>query len=274
MTKISGYSSPFDVSDSTSSSNNSGEGSKDAAKQAQEPTPEGEPSNTDKQPTPLQRTPFFFIPTDDPRCAPFSTSSIPGESATAYRIRDQISRSEHMLGRQLTQEERDSIAELQRELRTPTVLSDDSTTPATSPKREIVLGLVPTLAQLGEKCAFHDKRLDAFVRQLDQHRAMITVLEDRLDKVKKGTEVKRQRFRGSGLLGVVFTLICLVGLVWSIMGAMLHSKRYTDGYGPYLNKGYNGLQSVVVFQSWIQFLWFTVVVVVLGFFAVSGALRR
>lgn len=75
-------------------------------------------------------------------------------------------------------------------------------------------------------------------------------------------------------LTLLSIMLSLTVLVWVVTESMLHSKRLTDGYGPYLNAGYNGLQSVVIFRSWGQFLMFNVVVVFLGAYAIAGALRR
>lgn len=69
------------------------------------------------------------------------------------------------------------------------------------------------------------------------------------------------------------TVAALVGLVWTVTEAMLHSKRLTDGYGPYLSGGYNGLQSVVIFGSWTEFLLFNFAVVYLGVQSISASLR-
>ncbi|KAL2178248.1 uncharacterized protein P884DRAFT_323279 [Thermothelomyces heterothallicus CBS 202.75] len=78
--------------------------------------------------------------------------------------------------------------------------------------------------------------------------------------------------------GLSFTptlvVVAMVALVWLVTEAMLHSKRLSDGYGPFINGGYNGLASVVVFGTWTQFILFIIVSTYLGVVSVLGTLRR
>ena len=76
----------------------------------------------------------------------------------------------------------------------------------------------------------------------------------------------------ASLFNATAVCIALVAMVWLVLEAMLHSKRLSDGFGPFINGGYNGLASVVVFGTWKQFLWFVAVVVYVGLFAVRSAL--
>jgi hypothetical protein len=78
-----------------------------------------------------------------------------------------------------------------------------------------------------------------------------------------------RRFALSGMVPVA-----LVALVWVVTEAMLHSKRLSDGYGPYINGGYNGLGSVLIFGSWTEFSTFVAAVLYLGESAFGRALGR
>ncbi|KAK3906730.1 hypothetical protein C8A05DRAFT_29384 [Staphylotrichum tortipilum] len=66
----------------------------------------------------------------------------------------------------------------------------------------------------------------------------------------------------------------VVVLVWLVTEAMLHSKRLSEGYGPFVNGGFNGLGSVVIFGTWGKFLVFDAVMVFLGVSLVLAALGK
>ncbi|KAL2022013.1 hypothetical protein VTK56DRAFT_6253 [Thermocarpiscus australiensis] len=75
--------------------------------------------------------------------------------------------------------------------------------------------------------------------------------------------VIRER-RGLGCLRVFAALAAFVALTWTVMEAVVHSRRLTHGYGPYINGGYNGLQSVATFGSWTAFCVFSFAISLLG----------
>ncbi|KAK4133799.1 hypothetical protein BT67DRAFT_478413 [Trichocladium antarcticum] len=283
------YRSPFSVSDCSS---NGSKPRDNAAASHQTPDPVPEAAST-PDPAPAAQQSFFFIPTDDPRIAPHSTTPIPGESPTSYRIRDQITRSEHLLGRRLTAAERDGIETLQRELATPLELSaTDPTTPG-SPEADLPPDMShytpgQRIEQLEAAVGFLEGRLVALMSEMDHHRSAFLVLESRVDGAGARAGGARSGWFGGGQKqpqqqqqlwsrgrdwSVGWIVLCLISLVWIVMEGVLHSRRFSDGYGPYLNKGYNGLQSVVVFHSWPQFLWLAVAVMFLGYHSVSGVLR-
>ncbi|KAL2162391.1 hypothetical protein VTH06DRAFT_7304 [Thermothelomyces fergusii] len=75
-------------------------------------------------------------------------------------------------------------------------------------------------------------------------------------------------------LNTTLIVVAMAVLVWLVTEAMLHSKRLSDGYGPFINGGYNGLASVAIFGTWTQFTLFLVVSTYLGVVLVLGTLRR
>lgn len=84
-----------------------------------------------------------------------------------------------------------------------------------------------------------------------------------------------QAMRANGLgFNPTLAVVALAAMVWLVTEAMLHSKRLSDGYGPFINGGYNGLASVVVFGTWTQFTFFITASTYLGVVSVLGALRR
>ncbi|KAK4154165.1 hypothetical protein C8A00DRAFT_33056 [Chaetomidium leptoderma] len=81
--------------------------------------------------------------------------------------------------------------------------------------------------------------------------------------------IRLQRAGWSNLTAVTFAMVLLV---WVVTEAMLHSKRLSDGYGPFINGGYNGLGSVVIFGTWGKFLLFILAMVYLGVLSVLAAM--
>ncbi|KAL2198182.1 hypothetical protein P885DRAFT_76889 [Corynascus similis CBS 632.67] len=77
----------------------------------------------------------------------------------------------------------------------------------------------------------------------------------------------------SGWINVYLVMLAITLWVWLVTEAMLHSKRLSDGTGPFINGGYNGLGSVVIFGTWKKFIIFNVASTYLGVVAVLRALR-
>ncbi|KAK3294985.1 uncharacterized protein B0H64DRAFT_324642 [Chaetomium fimeti] len=78
----------------------------------------------------------------------------------------------------------------------------------------------------------------------------------------------------AGGFNLSFVVLAMMVLVWLVTEAMLHSKRLADGYGPFINGGFNGLGSVVIFGTWTKFVLFYAVALYLGVFSVMTALGR
>ncbi len=76
----------------------------------------------------------------------------------------------------------------------------------------------------------------------------------------------------ASLFNTTAVCVALVVMVWLVLEAVLHSQRLSGGFGPFINGGYNGLASVLVFGTWKEFLWFVGLVVYVGLFAVRTAL--
>jgi hypothetical protein len=72
---------------------------------------------------------------------------------------------------------------------------------------------------------------------------------------------KRQQIRRAGRLisGFLFLLAGFL-LLYLVATAALHNARLTDGYGPFINGGYNGLASVLIFGSWPQVVAFSLAI--------------
>jgi hypothetical protein len=64
----------------------------------------------------------------------------------------------------------------------------------------------------------------------------------------------------------------MIALVWVVTEAMLHSNRLSDGFGPFINGGYSGLGSVVIFGTWTKFSVFNAMVVYLGVYLVLSVI--
>ncbi|KAK4249714.1 hypothetical protein C7999DRAFT_12464 [Corynascus novoguineensis] len=77
----------------------------------------------------------------------------------------------------------------------------------------------------------------------------------------------------SGWINVYLVMLAITLWVWLVTEAMLHSKRLSDGTGPFINGGYNGLGSVVIFGTWKKFILFNAASTYLGVVAVLRALR-
>ncbi|KAG7286369.1 hypothetical protein NEMBOFW57_008678 [Staphylotrichum longicolle] len=76
----------------------------------------------------------------------------------------------------------------------------------------------------------------------------------------------------AGIFSLTLVTFAMAVMVWLVTEAMLHSKRLSDGFGPFINGGYNGLGSVVIFGTWGKFLLFNAVMVYLCMFSVQAAL--
>ncbi|SPQ26628.1 9c87fa10-234d-4576-a9e8-db41e7f7705d [Thermothielavioides terrestris] len=56
-----------------------------------------------------------------------------------------------------------------------------------------------------------------------------------------GRHPSDRRAQGAGYVWSVSIALALLVLAWVVPEAVLHSKRLSEGYGPYINGGYNGL---------------------------------
>ena len=266
-----------------------------------------------------QSTPFFLPPPSPnrPNLAPFMLSAQkPGESPTSYRVRDQIERSEYLMGRPLTDEQRRVIEETVRELRTPSVFSHASYSTVESPIEEMEDDddqEEPDLATtqfrtkaLADSVNFTNEQVDSILKELDQHRAMLVVLNAQvkdLEMGKKKQQKQRQNSTSSAsaeddtgtfasllqpydpfrhdhkhasnpLHKVMVLVLSIFVLTWIVTEAMLLSKRLmSSGYAPFISMGYGGMGSVVVFSSWTKFVVFQAAVLFLGVMGVRGAFR-
>ncbi|KAK4100059.1 hypothetical protein N658DRAFT_525060 [Parathielavia hyrcaniae] len=127
-----------------------------------------------------------------------------------------------------------------------------------------------------------EKRLGKLEAELAAVKAEVTELRARFDEAVVNMErgggggsrraerdaaaaAARHR-RGGGLFGFKSVMFVVAMIVWLHVGteAMVHSKRLADGYGGYVNGGFNGLGSVLVFGTWKQFVVFEAAVVFLG----------
>ncbi|EAQ84671.1 predicted protein [Chaetomium globosum CBS 148.51] len=70
-----------------------------------------------------------------------------------------------------------------------------------------------------------------------------------------------------------YVVFAMTVLVWLVTEGMLHSKRLSEGYGPFINGGYNGLGSVVIFGTWSKFFLFYAVAVYLGVVSLRTAVN-
>ncbi|KAH6617269.1 hypothetical protein F5144DRAFT_498227 [Chaetomium tenue] len=70
-----------------------------------------------------------------------------------------------------------------------------------------------------------------------------------------------------------YVVFAMTVLVWLVTEGMLHSKRLSEGYGPFINGGYNGLGSVVIFGTWSKFFLFYAVAVYLGVVSLRAAVN-
>lgn len=267
-----------------------------------------------------QSTPFFLPPPSPnrPNLAPFMLSAQkPGESPTSYRVRDQIERSEYLMGRRpLTDEQRRVIEETVRELRTPSVLSHASYSTVESPiekmeddddqeEPDLATTQFRTKA-LADSVNFTNEQVDSILKELDQHRAMLVVLNAQrndLEIGKKKQQKQRQNPTSSAsaeddtgtfasllhpydpfrhnhkhasnpLHKVMILVLSIFVLTWIVTEAMLLSKRLmSSGYAPFISMGYGGMGSVVVFNSWTKFVVFQAAVLFLGVMGVTGIFR-
>jgi hypothetical protein len=71
-----------------------------------------------------------------------------------------------------------------------------------------------------------------------------------------------------------YVVVAITALVWLVTEGMLHSKRLSEGYGPFINGGYNGLGSVVIFGTWPKFFLFYAVAVYLGVVSIRTAMLQ
>lgn len=126
-----------------------------------------------------------------------------------------------------------------------------------------------------EKLAALEEELKTARTDLGEHKADTTRKEGACDTSRlesKCADLPQTRLCKSGCFSSTAVVIAMAALVWLVTEAMLHSKRLSDGYGPFVNGGYNGLGSVVIFGTWIKFLLFSMTVVFLGVFSVLAAL--
>ncbi|KAH6842567.1 hypothetical protein B0I37DRAFT_436151 [Chaetomium sp. MPI-CAGE-AT-0009] len=93
-------------------------------------------------------------------------------------------------------------------------------------------------------------------------------------QVTESTQSPARRFQQAVGFNLSLVVLAMMALVWFVTEAMLHSKRLSDGYGPFINGGYNGLGSVVIFGTWTKFFLFYAVALYLGVFSVTAALRQ
>ncbi|AEO59233.1 hypothetical protein MYCTH_94734 [Thermothelomyces thermophilus ATCC 42464] len=125
-----------------------------------------------------------------------------------------------------------------------------------------------------------EKRLEKLEKELQDVRAVLNEPAVGGSGSDSGAAGYTHAWGGQALQanGLSFTptlvVAAMVALVWLVTEAMLHSKRLSDGYGPFINGGYNGLASVVVFGTWTQFILFIIVSTYLGVVSVLGTLRR
>ncbi len=120
--------------------------------------------------------------------------------------------------------------------------------------------------------AFLERHKTVADEKLAALRKDLQTLRAELVELKAGSAPRRPlRLLGGGAhaAGVA---IAMAMMVWLVTEAMLHSKRLSDGYGPFINGGFNGLGSVIIFGTWGKFLWFLAAVVYMGVLSVRAAL--
>jgi hypothetical protein len=126
-------------------------------------------------------------------------------------------------------------------------------------------------------------KLDAACQQISQLGRQKDVIEQKVTTIAqelRAAKAELDKFQADGgvtgatgrLGGFAWLTLALamVVLVWFVTEAMLHSKRLSDGFGPYINGGYNGLGSVLIFGSWFKFLVLNAAALYLGYFSVRG----
>jgi hypothetical protein len=109
-------------------------------------------------------------------------------------------------------------------------------------------GACQQISQLGQQKHAIGQQLMTIAQELRAAKA-------ELGKLQADGGVTRRAGRTGGFAWLTLALAMVV-LVWLVTEAMLHSKRLSDGFGPYINGGYNGLGSVLIFGSWSKFLVF------------------
>ncbi|KAK4126678.1 hypothetical protein N657DRAFT_567104 [Parathielavia appendiculata] len=250
---------------------------------------------------------------DGARFAPFMGEDSPdsNESMTDIIMRDQIRRSEAVLGRSLSNRERDTMISYYQDMRRGRGAPSEANKPTTtihSPTNQKEAKDEPGSFDLEEDLRKEIERLEAQLRDVaqggltllrlerDAVEGRLASLEAELDAVKAELSDLKACFEActdaengnlkdgkrawdspqpahnqrGGLFGIKSVMFAMAVLVWLVTEAMLHSKRLADGYGGYVNGGYNGLGSVLIFGTWVKFMVFEVAVVFLGVLA-SGA---
>ena len=122
---------------------------------------------------------------------------------------------------------------------------------------------VDEVTQLRQRQEETDKKLAAIADELKDLKKWQRAQRQQQQQPRSPPQAGRPSFAAVAAAGVV--------LVWLVAEAMLHSKRLSEGYGPFVNGGFNGLGSVVVFGTWGRFLGFSVAMVFLGVLSVMGA---
>jgi len=124
------------------------------------------------------------------------------------------------------------------------------------------------------KIAALEKALEDFKEELERVKFHMERDADKL-KAQAGKSADRHLrppLVQAGLFNLTLVTFAMATTVWLVTEAMLHSKRLSEGFGPFINGGYNGLGSVVIFGTWGKFLLFNAVMVYLGMFSIQAAL--
>ncbi|KAK3305374.1 uncharacterized protein B0T15DRAFT_511296 [Chaetomium strumarium] len=141
-------------------------------------------------------------------------------------------------------------------------------------------GAKADIEQLKRQKRDHEARIASLASELQAVKADLRVLEARIQtpieesdpetaaahnepardnnqqQDERPHQPEQQPRQAGGFINVWLFVLAAFVLHWVVTTAVLHSARLTDGYGPFINGGYNGLASVLIFGSWFQVLAF------------------
>jgi hypothetical protein len=118
-----------------------------------------------------------------------------------------------------------------------------------------------------------DKKVAALEKELKEVKAEVEELKSRVDRAEADKEGRRpagRLARQPGPFGIKTAVFTMVVLAWLTSEAVLHSKRLSDGYGGFINGGFNGLGSVLIFGTWAKFLLYEIAFGFLMFLMLVG----
>jgi hypothetical protein len=132
---------------------------------------------------------------------------------------------------------------------------------------------------LEEKVEALEKELKTTKIDLEDVQRRTTIVEqtaeagsgDPKSRATESRQASARRIRRTWF-SVTAVVLAMIALVWVVTEAMLHSNRLSDGFGPFINGGYSGLGSVVIFGTWTKFSVFNAMVVYLGVYLVLSVI--